>query len=57
LEQCWVKPHVGVCCRGRDSAGLVDQHGFVLVKFAAALKAMTRTLLGEIGYDGAVVER
>jgi len=36
---------------------LMANHGFVLVKFAGPLKAMTRTLLSELGEDAETVER
>lgn len=35
---------------------LVNQHGFVLLKFATPLKAMTRTLLSELGMDNEEIE-
>lgn len=36
---------------------LVTNHGFILLKFAGPLKAMTRTLLSELGEDGMTIER
>lgn len=36
---------------------LVKRHGFVALKFAGPLKAMTRTLLTQLGEDAATVER
>lgn len=44
---------------GKSTAAyhLVEEHGFVLVKFAGALKAMTRALLAELGEDLALIER
>lgn len=36
---------------------LVGAHGFTLIKFAGSLKAMTRALLGELGYSVGIIER
>lgn len=36
---------------------LQQQHGFALVKFAAGLKSMTRTLLDSLGYSTADINR